>query len=261
MAAFDAWAEYYDLIHPGTPGDVAFYLEHALDARGDVLELGVGTGRIAIPCALAGVNVTGLDNSRAMLVLCREKLRDVTPTPGRLRLVLGDMRSFRVHRKFRLVMIPYRTFMHLLTPKEQQQCLHCAYAHLDDGGRLVLNVWAAKPSSIAKIQSPRLAGKLKLARRYRIEDAGLSLLHLHEARCDEMNQILLERHVLRELDRNGRIVREAELPLVRAWTTRRELEHLFALCGFEVEALYGSFAREAFTAKSTELIYMLRKRA
>lgn len=260
MADFDAWAEYYDLIHTGTPGDVEFYLEHARAARGEVLELGVGTGRIAIPSALAGVNVTGVDNSRAMLLLCREKLKSVSPTPGKVRLLLGDMRTIRFRRAFACVMMPYRTFMHLLTPSEQIQCLDHIYTHLEDRGRLVLNVWAAKPSTIAKIQNGRFAGKLKLARRYNLKETGITLLHLHAALCDETNQLLVERHVLREFDAKGAIVRETVLPMTRAWTTRREAEHLFYLCGFEVESLYGSFAREPFGEESTELIYVLRKR-
>ena len=147
MAAFDVWAEYYDLIHTGTPGDLEFYVDHAVRAGGDVLELGVGTGRIALPAVLAGANVTGIDNSYAMLVLCREKLREVGRTPGRLKLVLADMSSFRFRRKFSCIMMPYRTFMHLLTPDDQRRCLDRVWGHLVEGGLLVLNTWAAKPSN------------------------------------------------------------------------------------------------------------------
>ena len=259
MAAFDAWAEYYDLIHTGTAGDVEFYVDHAVRAGGDVLELGVGTGRIALPAVMAGANVTGVDNSYAMLVLCREKLRMAGRTSGRLKLVLADMSSFRFRRTFSCIMMPYRAFMHLLTPEEQRRCLDNVRAHLAYDGCFVMNTWAAKPSTIAKIQSARLAGKLKFAGRYRIEEAGITILHLHAASCDEIQQLLVEQHVIHEVDGHGKVVREAVLPLVRAWTTQREAENLFRLCRFEVEALYGDFSRGPFTDKSTEMIYVLRK--
>ncbi len=260
MAPFDVWAEYYDIIHTGTPGDVEFYVTEALDARGDVLELGVGTGRIALPAALAGVDITGVDNSKAMLVLCREKARLVGRTSGTLRLVLNDMSSFRFRRRFSRILMPYRTFMHLLTQDEQRRCLERIHAHLADDGRLLMNTWAAKPSAIARLLSHRTAGKLKPAGSHRVEE-DITLRHFNSVVCDEMRQLLIERHLLQELDNEGRVVQERMLPLVRAWTTRREIENMFRLCGFEVEALYGDFSRDRFTEDSTEMIYVLRKTA
>jgi SAM-dependent methyltransferase len=259
MAAFDVWAEYYDLIHTGMPGDVEFYVDHATRARGGVLELGVGTGRVAIPSVLAGADVTGLDNSYAMLVLCREKLRLAAPVRGNLSLVLGDMTSFRFNGTFSCIMMPYRTFMHLLTQEEQRRCLDTVRAHLAEDGRVVMNTWEPKPLTLSRIGCGPTSGKLKFAARYRLDDGALTVLHFHAASCDEPNQLLIEQHVIHEVGGDGKIMREAVLPLVRAWTTRREIEYLFRLCGLEVEALYGDFRRGPFTDESTEMIYVLRK--
>jgi len=259
MAAFDAWAEYYDLIHTGMPGDLEFYVDEATRARGGVLELGVGTGRVAIPAALAGADVTGLDNSYAMLALCREKLRLAAPVRGRLSLILAEMGSFSFNRTFSCIMMPYRAFMHLLAQEEQRRCLETVRAHLAEDGRVVMNTWDPKPSIVSKIGCGPLPGKLKFAGRYRLDDAGVTVLHFHAASCDEPNQLLIEQHVIHEVGRDGKITREAVLPLVRAWTTRREIEYLFRLCGLEIEALYGDFHRGPFTDESTEMIYVLKK--
>jgi SAM-dependent methyltransferase len=259
MATYDAWAEYYDFIHTGAPGDVEFYAECAVKAGGDVLELGVGTGRIALPLVLSGVNVTGVDNSEGMLAICREKHEMLGSSKGKLRLVCSDMSHVRFRRKFPCVTMPYRTFMHLFTPAEQRVCLANVRARLADDGIFVMNTWAARPSVIAKLQNPRKAGKLKLASRYRFKDEGLTLLHFQSSECDEQRQLLTERHVLRELEDDGRVVQETELPLVRAWTTQREIENMFHLCGFEIAELYGDFMRGPFTTSSVEMIYVLRK--
>ena len=116
MTEFDAWAPYYDLVHKGLPGEAEFYVGQAVRLGGETLELGCGTGRIAIPMAMSGVCVRGLDNSPAMLEMCREKHRAVGETPGALTLIEGDMRDFSLDKRFGFVALAYRTFMHLLTP-------------------------------------------------------------------------------------------------------------------------------------------------
>ena len=77
MADFDVWAAYYDLVHKGLPGEAEFYLGQAVKRGGPVLEVGCGTGRIAISMAMSGLDVTGIDNSAGMLALCREKMAAV----------------------------------------------------------------------------------------------------------------------------------------------------------------------------------------
>ena len=106
----DAYADiaaYYDLapIYQSRL-DKDFYLARAREAAGAVLELGCGTGRILAPIAEAGVDITGLDASQAMLDICRSR----TTAP----LVLGDMCRFDLGRQFALITIPFRPFQHLL---------------------------------------------------------------------------------------------------------------------------------------------------
>lgn len=119
--------------------DVPFYVELARQAADEgqaVLELGCGTGRVTIPIAQAGVEVVGLDNSPAMLDVARRKARDAGLD---IRWVTADMRSFQLEQPFGLIIIPFRTFLHLLTDEDQAASLDRVYQHLLPGGRFALN--------------------------------------------------------------------------------------------------------------------------
>ncbi len=137
MQAYDKEdAALYDYYSAGLAGDVEFYVEQARRARSGVLEIGCGTGRILFPIAEAGIPVVGLDRSSDMLALAAARLEQL---PARVRrrvtLVQGDARRLSLDRRFKLVMVPYRAFMHLLTPADQRKALRSIRRHLEEGGR------------------------------------------------------------------------------------------------------------------------------
>ena len=105
-------AELYDYVPPYEGrSDVNFFVEAALENGGPVLEVGCGTGRVLIPTARAGVEITGLDLSEHMLAICRERLREEpAEVQERARLVEGDMRDFELGRTLALATNPYRPF-------------------------------------------------------------------------------------------------------------------------------------------------------
>src|SRR5438876_428277 len=112
-----ALTRYYDVFSVGIPGDVAFYVEEASrfneagHASGRVLELACGTGRILIPIAEAGVPITGLDLSPAMLDLARKKIAALPDaTRQRINLIEGDMAAFHFDAPFNTIMIPFNSF-------------------------------------------------------------------------------------------------------------------------------------------------------
>ena len=136
-------AELYDHVVPYRErGDVGFFVEAARESGGPVLEVGCGTGRVLIPTARAGIEITGLDLSPHMLAICREKLKtESQDVQSRIRLVEGDMRQFELGRTFRLVTLPFRPFQHLTTVEEQLACLGCLRRHLAEGGKLILDIF------------------------------------------------------------------------------------------------------------------------
>src|SRR5437899_570607 len=137
-------ADYYDEspIVKGRLQDVAFYRDAVRDFGDPILELGCGTGRITMALAEAGKRITGLDLSGRMLeraVKKRGALR--VEARERVHFVQGDMAGFDLGEKFRLVIIPFRPFQHLLEVRQQLDCLECVRKHLASGGRLVLDAF------------------------------------------------------------------------------------------------------------------------
>ena len=131
-------AKFYDIVPRSEQrNDLEFYVGQAQQSGGSVLELGCGTGRVLIPTARAGVNITGMDLSNKMLSICRRKLhQETTNVQNRAKLVFGNIRNFNLRSKFKLVTIPAGTFELLITVKDQLSCLSCVYRHLDPGGDL-----------------------------------------------------------------------------------------------------------------------------
>ena len=115
------FASAYDEYTRGVDGDVAFYTELARRA-GSVTELGVGTGRIAIPIAQSGIPVTGIDREASMLAIAREKA-EAAGVASLLTRREGDMRTFVLDEPVPLVTIPFRTFLHNLTTEDQMATL------------------------------------------------------------------------------------------------------------------------------------------
>src|SRR6185503_13374195 len=118
--------------------DIDFYVAAAKAARGPVLELACGTGRVMIPCLEAGADVDGLDLRADMLDALRRKAAAKGLVP---RVVQGDMRDFTMPRRYSLITIPFRAFLHLQTTDDQLRALRCVRDHLEPGGALLFNVF------------------------------------------------------------------------------------------------------------------------
>jgi SAM-dependent methyltransferase len=147
MSSYDAIARLYDPWSSSVIEDISFYVEEALAAGGPVVELGVGTGRIAIPTAMAGVDVIGVDSSAGMLAVCAEHARGAGVT-ARLDLREGDLRAPPVTERVRLVTCPFRAYLHLASDDERLEALAAARELLEPGGRLVFDVFAPSAEDI-----------------------------------------------------------------------------------------------------------------
>ena len=139
--------ERYDRILGDFKGDIEFYLEQARDVDGAVLDLGCGTGRITLPLARAGVDVSGMDSSQAMLdVAAQRSMRNGL----NIEWVHGDCRDFNLNKKYKAVFMPYNFFQHLLDRESQLNCLHSIYRHLVSGGRVVMDIHFPQMSLLAR---------------------------------------------------------------------------------------------------------------
>jgi SAM-dependent methyltransferase len=129
--AYDAWCR-------SVTEDIGFYVDLAIVTGGPVLEVGVGSGRIAVPTALAGIPVVGVDISEDMLDLAWAK---ALPHGVPLRLVHADMRDLPDLGTFRLVTVPFRAFLHLRDDTERLEVLRALRRRLRPGGTLAFDVF------------------------------------------------------------------------------------------------------------------------
>ena len=125
LTPYDAIARLYDPWSRSVVEDVSFYVDEALAAGGPVVELGVGTGRIAIPTAAAGVRVIGIDSSRGMLAVCAEQAA-AAGLAHLLDLRLGDLRDPPVEERVPLVLCPFRAYLHLHDDEERVAAFRAA---------------------------------------------------------------------------------------------------------------------------------------
>jgi SAM-dependent methyltransferase len=141
MSEYDAIAPLYDPWSTSVVEDISFYVEEALQAAArPVVELGVGTGRVAIPTATAGVHVIGVDASAGMLEVCGARAAEAG-VAERLELRQGDLRRPPVDERVLLVTCPFRAYLHLDSDDDRLAALAAARALLVPGGRLVFDVF------------------------------------------------------------------------------------------------------------------------
>jgi SAM-dependent methyltransferase len=252
-------ADLYDHVSPYRAlTDVGFYVDAASESGGPVLELGCGTGRVLIPTARAGVEITGVDLSPGMLAVCRRSLAaEPAHVQSRVQLVHAPMTSFELGRSFRLVTIPFRPFQHLVTVEDQIACLDCIRRHLAPGGRLVFDLF--NPSLDAIVNNPigiegdpepefATSDGRRVVRRHR------TVAQDRFRQTGQFELIYYVRHT------DGRTER-----LVHAFTMRYffrfEVEHLLTRAGFYVEHLYAGADKSAYGSRYPgELFFVARPR-
>jgi SAM-dependent methyltransferase len=250
-------ALFYDHVAPGVDGDVTFYVEAAREAGSPVLELACGTGRIVIPMAEAGVDVIGLDASSDMLAVARTKLGKCSPdVRRRVHLVGGDMRDFVLDRRFPLVTIPYRAFLHNLDVDDQLRTLERVRAHLADDGRLILNVF---DPSVRLLAAGRWSMPPGRRREFRHPRTGNRVTIREDFRYDLDRQLVEGAFIFDEIGAGGDVVATIRSPLTLRYVFRYEMEHLLGRGGYSVEHLFGDFARGPFRAGG-EQIWVARRR-
>ena len=146
--AYDEIPDLYDFEYPECDGaELAFWNLLSTQAKGPILELGVGTGRIALPLARLGHEVWGIDTSEPMLNRAKMKAaRLPMPVSSRLHLSTQSMGSFDLPTQFGLIYAPFNSFLLLDPHLEVANCLDCVQRHLQPDGRLVIDAFVPGPS-------------------------------------------------------------------------------------------------------------------
>jgi len=215
---------------------------------GPVLELGVGSGRVAVPLAKDGHEVVGIDRSAAMLKRAEQYARRSRVS---MRLVEADMRSFSLDRAFALITIPFNTFL-MLTPEDRWSCLARCREHLTPTGRLAIDVYQPDPNIIAGLD-----GAVREEWRRTDPDSKRTVVKFSSTRGN-VDGVTLHWWFDEELEDGGvrRIARETQMH----YLYRHEGELLFSAAGFELDSLHGDYAGSPATSASPKLLFVLRRR-
>jgi SAM-dependent methyltransferase len=221
LSSYDAIAELYDPWSASVVEDVDFYLEEARRSGGPVVELGVGTGRIAVPLGADGIRVIGVDSSRGMLDVCA---RRAALAGVELDLRVGDLRDPPVSERVPLVICPFRSLLHMHTDEDRLGVLDAAHDLLEPGGRFVFDVFTPDADDIAQTQGTWLE-----------REPGI----FEHAVWDESARTL----TLTVRDD----LRETTMAL--AWLSPDEWRVLLEKARFEIEACYGWFDRSPYRGR------------
>lgn len=251
-------ADLYDHVIPYKERrDVDFFVQEALESGGPVLEVGCGTGRVLLPTARAGIEITGMDLSAHMLEVCREKLgAESEEVRSRVRLVQGDMRRFALDQAFQLITLPFRPFQHLTTVEDQLACMGCIHHHLAKDGRLILDIFNPSMEALAKKNFGEEMGEepefsmpdgRKVIRRNSIVARDVA---------NQINFVELIHYVTHPDGRKERLVQAFPM----RYLFRFEAEHLLVRAGFEVKQLYADYDCSPYGSKYPgELIFVAGK--
>jgi SAM-dependent methyltransferase len=223
----------YDMLFESLDFDRAFWLGVGRNAGGPVLDLGCGTGRVLIRLLEAGVDADGVDLSPAML----ERLRAKAEKKGfRPRLLLADMRDFRMPRRYARVISAFNAFAHCETIAAQLETLQSCREHLAPGGALVLHI--SFPSAALWLGPD---GVPVLERETTNPETG-NRLQIYDRRFkDVVNQRQRSEIEVRELDAYGGIVASHRFEAIQRWVYAYELELLLRLAGFPRWEIQGDF--------------------
>ena len=228
MGEYDPWAADYDAWAAHMTEDVAHYVSLAREADGPIVELMVGSGRVAIEVVReTGKPLLGIDSSPAMLEIARERSAGLP-----LELRLGDVRDLELEEPAALIYVPFRSLLHLHGWHDKRRVFERVAASLRPGGRFAFNAF---------VFSHTIAARL-------------------DGTTQDQNGVV---HSLRYVPADNRIeiTRADNGATIRLWwATRSEWEGLIDVAGLEIEALWGGFRGEPYTDESLETVWVTRKR-
>jgi SAM-dependent methyltransferase len=223
----EAFAVHYGEWSAQMTEDVPFYVELAREADGPIVELAVGTGRVAIPVAReTGRLVVGIDSSPAMLEQARVR---AARADVQLDLRLADMRGLQLEEPAALIYCPFRALLHLPTWADRRRTFERVAAMLRPGGRFAWNAFAFDHQIAARLDGLHEDEPLPHTIRYAVGANRIDII----------------------LDEGG----TSSL----WWATKNEWLGLVDIAGLEIEALYGGFDRTQFDDDSREYVFLTRR--
>ncbi len=241
-------AKFYDLF--GSKNDLEFYKELALQSGNKALELGVGTARVAISLAGAGVTVVGIDNSVHMLRVAKEKLTRESESVKRcVILKKGDMRNFELPQSFPFIYIPASTFDHNITIDDRKQSLTCVFKHLKKDGTFAFDLEQAAPDK------PEKSWWID---RKETEDGKMVVRSIFTRKNTLKRTLSLD--LFYDVYKSGKLLERYHEYGEVAIISKDEIVGLVEETGFEVVSVYGDFDKSEYQKGSPKIVLVTRRK-
>ena len=220
---YDEW--YAKYARASTDSVVEFLA--ALAGKGPVLELAIGTGRVALPLAARGLEVHGIDASPAMVAKLRAK-----PGGDRIPVTIGDFADVGVAGEYSLIFVVFNTIFALLTQEDQIRCFRNVAGHLSNNGSFVVEAFVPDLQRFDRNQ------------RFALEGIDPDQVRLEASQHDPASQSVVSRHIV--VSEQG--VKFYPLKIRYAWPS--ELDLIARLAGLQLRERWGGWRREPFNAFS-----------
>ncbi len=238
--------DFYDSLCQGLDYGIDFYVGLAREAKGPVLDIACGTGRVLLPVLQSGADADGLDLFPPMLETARRKATALGLSPA---LHHADMADFTLPRRYALIMITFNAYCHMLTTDDQLRCLGCIRRHLLPGGLLAFDgafpglAWIGAPQDRRELEGetkhPRTGQTMRAYDTRSFDRVAQLQRSLYEVELDEP-------------DGTTGIIHRSEF-LVR-WTYKAEMELLLRAAGFARYGLFGGFDRRPLTQETDGMV-------
>jgi len=249
MADYDALARFYDLDHFDYVEDLGVYYQFARATGGRVLDVGTGTGRVALYLAAKGVPVVGIDESSAMLATARKKLAVAGKLRGSAEFVEADVRRLDLAGPpFRLAIVALNTFAHLVTAADQFGALASIRRHLEPGAVIILDLFNPTASGAKESSGEVLHGYTRVE-----PGSNQTVTQLVATSADQARQLLRVTLWYDVTTPAGQVTRST-VSMTTRYCYRYELEWMLLHAGFETDEVYGDYDLSAYVGTSPRLL-------
>jgi SAM-dependent methyltransferase len=248
---YDSIADLYDIYVPAT-FDIDFFINETKKTSGEVMELMSGSGRVSIPLIEAGVKLTCVDISTKLNAIFKEKLEQKGLHADIYQM---DVCELDIPKKFAMVIIPFHSFAHIISPDEQRKALSRIHQHLLPGGTFICTL---RNPTVRRLD---IDGQLSLVDAYPLaEKQGKLLWWMLEEFDPDDDQVVNAYEIFEEYDTEGSMIAKRLMELHFRLTTKDEFEQLLKDAGFLIMALYGDYAYHEFDPHSSpSLVWVLQK--
>ena len=244
----ESFARFYDLIYHQVRDDVdhEYFQKEISQSKGKILEIGVGTGRLFIHALNKGADIYGLDISKSMIDILRQKLNN----DQQWRVSLQNIIDFSFDLRFDLIIAPFRVIMHLLDKEEQIMAINNVYDHLNENGRFIFDAFIPDLNRL-------ITGFDNYTDFEGEYEPGKKMRRIVSTKPDLINQIINIQFLIEWEEGNETNHEVWKLPM--RFFFRYELEYLIERSKFESYKILGDYQGNELNSRSKEFIVLCQK--